>query len=329
MRAVALIVILTVVVLGAGALSAGPVQRDRLQAEFERLVRGFDGRVGVCARDAGGVACVNGGQRFSMQSVVKLVVGLAVMDAVDRRAGRLDDEVTVRRQDLSVFVQPIADRVTAEGFRTTVDDLVRRAIVDSDSAATDVLIARLGGPAAVHAVLTSRGIRGVRVDRDERRLQTEILGLTWRPEYVDAAALDRAVAAVPTDRRDEAWRRYLADPRDTATPEAMVDLLHQLAAGKLLSMSSTARLLAIMKETVTFPDRLKAGLSPGWSLGHKTGTSGSWRGETAATNDVGILFAPDGTPVSIAVFVADSKVPSAERNALIASLARATVASYR
>jgi beta-lactamase class A len=328
MRAVPLIVILNVA-LTAGALAGGPVQRDRLQAEFERLVRGFAGRVGVCARDSGGLACTNGSQRFSLQSVVKLVVGLAVMDAVDRREWRLDDEVTVRRADLSVFVQPIAERVGDNGFRTTVDDLVRRAIVDSDSAATDVLIARLGGPAVIQAVIARRGITGIRVDRDERRLQTEILGLTWRPEFVDAAALDRAVAAVPTDRRDEAWRRYLADPRDTATPEAMVDLLHQLAAGKLLSMSSTARLLAIMKETVTFPDRLKAGLSPGWSLGHKTGTSGTWRGETAATNDVGILFAPGGTPVSIAVFVADSKAPSAERNALIASLARATVASYR
>jgi beta-lactamase class A len=328
MRAVTIAVVLAVG-LAAGALAAGPLERERLQAEFERLVGGFDGRAGVCARDAGGLACVNGGQRFSMQSVVKLAVGVAVMDAVDRGAWRLEDEVTVRREDLSLFVQPIAERVTAAGFRTTVDDLVRRAVVDSDSAATDVLIARLGGPGTVQAALTRLGVRGIRVDRDERHLQTEILALTWRPEFVDAMVLDAAIAAVPPDRRDQAWRRYKADARDTSTPQAMVELLHRLATRRLLSGTSTARLLAIMKETVTFPDRLKAGLAPGWSLGHKTGTSGSWRGETAATNDVGILFAPDGTAVSIAVFVADSKASGAQRNALIANLARATVAGYR
>jgi len=33
---------------------------------------------------------------------------------------------------------------------------------------------------------------GVRFDRDEKHLQTEILGLEWRPEFVDAATLERS-----------------------------------------------------------------------------------------------------------------------------------------
>jgi hypothetical protein len=49
---------------------------------------------------------------------------------------------------------------------------------------------------------------GVRFDRDEKHLQTEILGLEWRPEFVDAATLDGAIAAVPEQRRNEAYRRY-------------------------------------------------------------------------------------------------------------------------
>jgi beta-lactamase class A len=73
----------------------------------------------------------------------------------------------------------------------------------------------------------------------------------------------------------------------------MTKLLQLLAENRLLSASSTRRLLEIMTQTATFPDRLKAGVSPGWILAHKTGTSGTWRGVTAATNDVGILMAPD------------------------------------
>jgi beta-lactamase class A len=109
----------------------------------------------------------------------------------------------------------------------------------------------------------------------------------------------------------------------------MATLLWSLAQGRLLSPTSTKRLLDIMAQTVTFPDRLKAGVSDGWALAHKTGTSSTWRGVTAATNDVGVLTAPDGTLVTVAVFIADSRAASVDRAALIARIARSTIASYQ
>jgi len=210
-----------------------------------------------------------------------------------------------------------------------VGDLVRRAIIESDSAATDVLIARLGGPGVVQAVLRKKGIRGIRLDRDERHLQTEIAGITWRPEYVDAGVLDRAIAAVPEADRRRAYERYQVDPRDTATPRGMAAFLFRLAQGELLSPVPTSFILKAMEECQTFPDRLKAGIGPGWTIAHKTGTSGSWQGVTAATNDVGILTAPDGARVAIAVFVADSRASSRERAAIIARISAATVLFLR
>ncbi len=79
--------------------------------------------------------------------------------------------------------------VTTYGYRTTIDDLVRRAIVESDSAATDVVMARLGGAPSVQALLARHDLQGVRIDRDERQLQTDTIGLTWKPEFVDPAVL--------------------------------------------------------------------------------------------------------------------------------------------
>jgi beta-lactamase class A len=314
------------VVLAAVAASAQPGQ---LQNELIRITRGFDGRVGVCVQDSSSTACVNGAQRFPLQSVMKLLVGIATMDAVERKGWRLDETVIVRKQDLSLAVQPLAALVTGDGFQTTIDDLIRRAIVDSDSAATDFLVARLGGPRAVQEVLDRHRVSGVRFDRDEHRLQTEIAGLTWRQEFVDGAVLDRALAAVPEARRDAAFRAYQKDPRDTATPLGMAVLLQSLARGTLLSPASTRRLLEIMTQTVTFPDRLKAGVPPGWTLAHKTGTSGTWRGVTAATNDVGVLTAPDGRLISVVVFIADSKASSENRAALMANVARTVVKHSR
>jgi beta-lactamase class A len=312
-----------------GPTIAAPLQKDKLQIEFQTLTRGFDGRVGICAQDETGLACAKGDQRFSLQSVMKLLVGLAVMDAVDHRGWRLDEEIVVRKEDLSLYVQPIAELVKDQGYRTTVGDLVRRAIVDSDSAAADILVGRLDGPKEVQPSLDRRAISGVRFDRDERHLQTEILGLEWRSEFVDPAILESAIAGVPQEHRDMSYRQYQTDPRDTATPRAMASLLYALANGKLLSPTSTTYLLEMMSKTVTFPDRLKAGVSKGWKLGHKTGTSGTWEGVTAATNDVGLLTAPDGHKISIVVFVGDSREAPSKRAAIIASAARLTISHYQ
>lgn len=312
--------------LGASPLvaaGAGPVDVTVLQQKLTAIPQGFDGRVGACVQTGAGMACVRGEERFPLQSVMKLVVAFAVLDAVDHRGWRLDGPVDVHRRDLSLYVQPLARLVGPSGFRTTIGDLVRRAVIDSDSAAVDILMGRLGGPIAVGAALQGRGIDGVRVDRDERHLQTEIVGLTWRPEYVDPAVLERAIAAVPGAQRERAYAAYRADPRDTATPRGMTEFLFALAQGKLLSGASTAFLLHAMRECVTFPDRLKAGAAPGWQVAHKTGTSGSWKGLTAATNDVGILTAPDGTMRAVSVFVADSRATSAERAAIISRVAAA------
>jgi beta-lactamase class A len=84
-----------------------------------------------------------------------------------------------------------------------------------------------------------------------------------------------------------------------------------------------------MAQTTTFPDRLKAGVSDGWAIAHKTGTGGSWKGVTSATNDVGILTAPDGHRISVAVFIADSRADAKVCAALMARVASAVIQSYR
>lgn len=256
---------------------------------------------------------------------MKLLVGVTMLDAVDQKRFRLDEQVTIHRKDLSVYVQPIARQVGPNGYTTTIGDLIRRGIIDSDSAAADILLDKLGGPGAVQRVLNRWKLDGLRLDRNERNLQTEIAGIEWRPEFVDADVLDRAIKAVPVARRSTAYRKYQTDPRDTATPAAMASFLIQLAEGRLLSRESTAFAMQAMLDCATGADRLKAGLAPGWKVAHKTGTSGTYKGLTVATNDVGVLIGPGGDQLAIAVFVADSRASDAERAALIAKLAAVAI----
>jgi beta-lactamase class A len=303
--------------------------RDPLVDALTELAARTNGSLGACITSERGTSCVNGDRAYSMQSVMKLLVALVTFDAVERGLLRLDEPVLVRREDLSLYVQPIARLVGDAGYRTKVEDLIRRAVVDSDSAATDILIRRLGGTAAVQSVLRRMRIEDIRIDRNERDLQTEIVGLTWRPEYTDASTLQRAIAAVPQEQRRVAHQRYLSDPRDTATPRGMAQLLHRLARGELLPQASTERLLAILRETRTFPSRLRAGAPEGWAVGHKTGSSGSFQGHVAATNDVGLYFPPDAAPIAIAVFLGDSSAAGGERDAAIAAVGRLAVADFR
>jgi beta-lactamase class A len=297
-----------------------------LHRELARLAAVTPGSLGACVALGAEGACVNGQRRYSMQSVMKLLVALAAYDAADRGALSIDDTVLVRREDLSVYVQPIAALVGRDGYRTTWRDLARRAVVDSDSAATDVLLARLGGPAAVQRVLEAKGLTGIRIDRNERDLQSETAGLSWRPEFVDPEIFTRAVRAVPEERRAAAQKAYAADVRDTATPRGMVELLRKLAAGELLSPRSTTDLLAVMRQTRTFPTRLRAGAPAGWGVGHKTGSSGAFQGRTTATNDVGLYFPPGGPPIAVAVFLAESPASREERDAAIAAVGRLAAA---
>ncbi len=327
------VVAATLAALGsAGVAGAGGISdRDRLQARLQALAEAHPGRLGICAQDADSApVCINGDQRFSLQSVMKLVVGAAMMRAADRGRIRLDDPVTIRREDLSVNIQPIADIVAARGsFETTIADLVRRAVVESDSAATDVLISRLGGIAALRTFLAEAGIAEIRIDRTERELQTETSGLQWRPEHTYPARLEADRSKVPAARKEAAFKAYLYDKRDTATPRAMAKFLTMLASGRLLEPASTRQFREIMAATVTFPDRIRAGTPEGWSVGHKTGTSQTVGGVNGVTNDVGILTAPDGGFLVIAAFLAESTAPAPGRAAVIAEAARAITASYR
>jgi beta-lactamase class A len=56
---------------------------------------------------------------------------------------------------------------------------------------------------------------------------------------------------------------------------------------------------------------------------HKTGSSGTVNGMTAATNDIGLITLPDGRRLAIAVFVTDSSAEDATRDGVIARIAKA------
>ncbi len=148
------------------------------------------------------------------------------------------------------------------------------------------LLQALGGPPGLTAHLRSLGDRVTRLDRTEPTL--------------NEAAPD--------------------DPRDTTSPAAMVRVLAGLTLGSALSQPSRDRLNGWLRDNRTGGARLRAGLPPGWRIGEKTGT-----GERGTTNDVGVLWPPDGAAQVVAVYLTGSDRPLAEREAALAAVAKAVV----
>jgi beta-lactamase class A len=246
-----------------------------------------------------------------------------VLAQVDAGRLSLDEVIAIREQDLSPPYSPVADAWPGEKSYT-VRDLLVRAVGGSDNTAADVLMKRIGGPGMVQAWLGDVGIHELRIDRYERELQTDIYGMAaFRPEWRGEAAFTAALAAVPPSTRQAAMTAYLTNHRDTATVSAALAFLRKLAEGQLLSRQSTELLLRIMTETTTGESRLKAGLPLGATLAHKTGTGRTDLGVNPATNDIGIITLKDGRRYAVAVFLAGSPASDAERDDIIADVARA------
>jgi beta-lactamase class A len=305
------------------------VAQNELDTRLKELGRAFNGDVGIAVKDlqTGFITHYDGASRFPQQSVSKFWVALTALDKVDKGALSLSDPVTVKREDLTLFHQPIRALVKDNGYRTTVSDLLHRALTQSDNTANDFVLRKAGGPEAVRAYLSRMNIDGVRFGPGERLLQSTTAGLNWRPEYSIGNAFYTARANLPMETRRKALTAYLSDPMDGATPLAIVDALGRLKNGELLSRASTQLLLSTMSNTRTGARRLKGGLAPGWSLAHKTGTGQDLAGTSTGYNDIGIVTSPDGASYSVAVMIRKTSAPIPARMQLMQNVVR-TVIDY-
>jgi len=301
-----------------------------LSQAIESLWRNFDGRVGIAiARsDASWMIGHRGTELFPQQSVSKLWVALTALDAVDRGRMSLEDAVTVRTSDRTVFNQPITQYIDSnEGFTTNIADLMRFSMQLSDNTANDVLLRKVGGPQAVRSFIANKGLGAIRFGPGERDLQAGTAGLVWQADYAKGNAFDVARAKLSPEVRQAAFDKYLADPVDGASPVAMARALIALKRGTLVSRASTEFLLTRMAESKTGPERLKGGVPPGWRFAHKTGTGQNYLGATAGYNDVALMTAPDGVTYAVVVMIGHTTSSIPARKALMQAIS-STVAAY-
>jgi beta-lactamase class A len=256
------------------------------------------GVIGVHVRhlESGETFSARGGEPFMMASVGKVPVAIHVLRQVERGRVRLDSVVRLDAARMAGGDNAFRRRVSA-GSRVTVAELLEAAISDSDNTAANELLHLVGGPGAVTADLREMGFAEIRVDRDYGQL------------------------GAPTSP---------SDTRDTATPQAVTQLLAALWNGRLMGRAETQRLLGWMAAARTSTHRIVAGVPRGTAVAHKTGT---WMRDgqpgPSALNDVGVITLPGGRGhLAVAVFVRDARPQTARTEAAMAQITRAVYAHW-
>ena len=272
------------------------VYRSGFEQRIAELADGSSGRIGVSAIDlkSGEVISVLGDQRFPMASTSKIAVAATFLEGVEKGRWSLTSEFPLLLPRKST---PFSSRTAPvyEGQHMQAIDLIEIMITRSSNPATDALLRVVGGPRAVNDWMRRNGISEFSIDRD--------------------------IATLVRDDGEYDPASYI-DIRDSATPDAMVQLLSGLYQGKYLSASSRKVILSAMSRTRTGKRRIRGMMPMEARVSHKTGSLNN------TSSDIGIIETPDGRAVAVAIYVTGQGSRGA-REDKIAAIARALYDGYQ
>jgi beta-lactamase class A len=303
-------------------------QMSAVVAEIGRIGKAAKGTVGVAALhlETGRSIAHNADEFFPLASTVKVAVAAKILDLVDKGKISLTSLIPVNRSELAPE-SPLGIR-WRPGLSFAVADLLEPMITKSDNTATDVLYRVAGGPAAVHAYLQALGLKEIYPARYIRELLRDVLTIP-APASSNISLADQFRRMPPKQasaRRAKAYRAnpaYDADPRDQATPSAMLGLLCKIRLEDGVSRSARSMLLPMMERSTTGLNGIRGRLPAGTIVADKTGTL------AGTVNDVGFITLPDGKGhIAIVVFIKGSEAPSNTREAVIADIARLVYDDY-
>lgn len=274
-------------VLGAAALlAAGCTNAQGAAGTVADIEAELGGRVGFGALDSGSGRSIRhrADERFAMCSTFKAPLAAAVMARIEAGEIGAEDVLTF---DPETLLPTSAIAGARPDGRIRVIEACEAVVSYSDNTAANLLLERIGGPAAMTEYFRSLGDGVSRLDRYEMGLNANIED----------------------------------DPRDTTTPDAMLGNLQALLLGDALGAPARDLLTAWMVNEQNGRRRIRAGLPPGWRVANKPGTS-----VNGATNDIAVAWPQQdisgGAPIVFAAYVDAPGAAPAAREAAIARLAR-------
>lgn len=269
--------------------SFATAQQGQITAALKELEAKAQGRLGVHVIDTAN------GNEFGYRSDERFMMlssfKLLASALVLARADRGKEslERRVRYRKQDLVPWSPVTEAHADGQGLTMAELCHATITTSDNTAGNLILASYGGPQALTAFVRQIGDQVTRLDRNEPDLNV----------------------------------RVGTEPLDTTSPRAMAMTMKKLLIDDVLSPSSRDLLRQWLLANTTGGKRLKAGLPTGWSIGDKTGTN-----KTDA-NDIGIMFPPQGAPILVTAYLADSAAIGQIKDETLAEVGRLAAKSLR
>ncbi|MEN9448193.1 MAG: Extended-spectrum beta-lactamase precursor [Bacteroidota bacterium] len=270
---------------------------DSLWTNIHNIAIKAEGKVSVSARLIEDSSYFNyyGDEMCAMQSVFKFPIALAVLNRIDKNEFSLQHKIHFTLHDLKNYTESTQrDSFYTGNINITFDKLIRYMVSQSDNISCDALIHQIGKPKDIAKFINKNGVEDIEIKYDE-----VTMGRKWKNQY-----------------------------KNVCSPNAMTLILEKFYTGKLLSKNNTDYLYQVMLETTTGKNRIIKLLPKGTKVAHKTGTSNSKDGMTAAVNDCGIIELPNGKHLAVAIFISDTKASMETAESVIAEIAQTLYASF-
>lgn len=221
-------------------------------------------------------------ERFPMASTSKALICAALLA---RGQGAMKTAWLVQQESIQSY-SPTTEKMVGEYVPAA--QLCAITMRNSDNTAANGVLEMLGGPAAVTSFVRTVGDSVTRLDRNEPTLNEA------RP----------------------------GDPRDTTTPQAMVQTLQNLVLGDALEPHARERLIAWLRNNEVGGPLLRAGVPEDWTMADRTGAGGfGTRGVVA------VIWPPKRAPLIAAVYVTETEASMEDSNTAIAMIGKAIAAS--
>ena len=268
---------------------------NALRHKIQQIVSTKNATVGVSiiGNDGKDTISLNGEKHYPMQSVFKFHIALAVLSQIDKGKFSLDQKIEIQKKDLIPNLYSPLREDYPNGATLPIIKILEYTVSLSDNVGCEVLLRLIGGPKIVEDYFVKNHIKDVSIKVNEEQQQAD-----WDLQF-----------------------------KNWTTPKAANETLAKFYNNKkkLLSQKSYDFIWKTMRETETGVNRLKGQLPKGTIVAHKTGSSGANKdGLTAAVNDIGIIFMPNGKYFFISIFVTDSKENADTNEKIIADIAKET-----
>lgn len=321
--------------------SAQPANKSGLTRLLEAEIGRFAGpggpyRGGIYIKQmgTGEEAGVRADEAFESASTIKMAVLVMSYQLADQKKLNLADRYIVKTSD---FRGGGIIRLSDPGLNPTYHDILMEMVITSNNAATDIMIAKVGGVAKVNEWLKQSGYNVLRLNYTTFDYTNQRIWLldpkykSFTPADIYALQNNKPTATMTADmikrinaqsaagNIDEQLVNYRKDQANwfgVASPSEMGRLLEGIERDAIASKEACEEMKRMMRAQQSGTRKIPHYLNV--PVAHKTGeTSG-------VTNDVGMIYAKSG-PIIIALYSQGYTGLVGEADARLGAVARLVV----